>query len=163
MVIAVENTIQALQAVVQGLPVGTNFALLQLMWVMLQGRLLVSRGAIFPALIAGGFSWQVARRCWAAMRYGEWESEALIEAWRQYVERSGQWQEHRHEGYRGVAVDVTAFWRPRLKGWLGKHFHNLAGRALPAVSFGVVVRIGQMGLQRVPLLKSLVRTEVTPV
>lgn len=32
-------------------------------------------------------------------------------------------------------------------------------RALPAVSFGVVVRVGQMGLQRVPLLKSLVRTE----
>jgi hypothetical protein len=58
-----------------------------------------------------------------------------------------------------VAVDLTAFWRPRLKGWLGKHFHNIAGRALPAVSVGVVVRIGQMGLQRVPLLKSLVRTD----
>jgi hypothetical protein len=156
MLIAVENTIQALQAVVQGLPVGTNFALLQLMWVMLQGRLLVSRGGIFPALIGGGFSWIVARRCWAAMRYGAWESGDLIEAWGQYVETQGQWQEHQHEGYRGVAVDLTAFWRPRLKGWLGKHFHSVAGRALPAVSFGVVVRIGQMGLQRVPLLKSLV-------
>lgn len=159
MLIAVENTIQALQAVVQGVPVGTNLALLQLMWVMLQGRLLASRGAIFPALIAGGFSWTVARRCWAAMRYGVWESAELIEAWARYVEREGQWQEHRHDGYRGVAVDVTAFWRPRLKGWLGKHFHNLAGRALPAVSFGVVVRVGQMGLQRVPLLKRLVRTD----
>jgi hypothetical protein len=42
MLIAVENTIQALQAVVQDVPVGTNFALLQLMWVMLQGRLLVT-------------------------------------------------------------------------------------------------------------------------
>ena len=159
MLIAVENTIQALQAVVQDLPVGTNFALLQLMWVMLQGRLLVSRGAIFPALTGSGLSWTVARRCWAAMRYGVWESDELIEAWSQYVTRQGQWQEHQYDGYRGVAVDVTAFWRPRLKGWLGKHFHNLAGRALPAVSFGVVVRIGQMGLQRVPLLKRLVRTE----
>ena len=159
MLIAVENTIQALQAVVQNLPVGTNFALLQLMWVMLQGRLLVSRGAIFPALTGSGLSWQAARRCWAAMRYGVWASEDLIEGWRQHVEGEGKWQEHRHDGYRGVAVDVTAFWRPRLKGWLGKHFHNLAGRALPAVSFGVVVRIGQMGLQRVPLLKSLVRTD----
>ena len=156
MLIAVENTIQALQAVVQNLPVGTNFALLQLMWVMLQGQLLVSRGGLFPALIAGGFSWSVARRCWAAMRYGAWGSDDLIEAWRQYVETQGQWQEHQHEGYRGVAVDVTAFWRPRLKGWLGKHFNSVAGRALPAVSFGVVVRIGQMGLQRLPLLKSLV-------
>jgi hypothetical protein len=159
MLIAVENTIQALQAVVQDLPVGTNFALLQLMWVMLQGRLLVSRGAIFPALTGSGLSWTVARRCWAAMRYGVWQSEYLIEAWSQYVDRQGKWQEHQYDGYRGVAVDVTAFWRPRLKGWLGKHFHNLAGRALPAVSFGVIVRIGQMGLQRVPLLKSLVRTE----
>jgi hypothetical protein len=159
MLIAVESTIQALQAVVQGLPVGTNIALLQLMWVMLQGRLLTSRGAIFPALVGGGFSWQVARRCWAAMRYGVWESGALIEAWSRYVAREGKWQEHEHDGYRGVAVDVTAFWRPQLKGWLGKHFHHLAGRALAAVSFGVVVRVGQMGLQRVPLLKKLVRTE----
>ena len=159
MLIAIEHTIQALQAVVQGLPVGTNFALLQLMWVMLQGRLLVSRGAIFPALIAAGFSWSVARRCWAAMRYGVWGSSKLIEAWCKYVETQGIWQEHEHGGYRGVAVDVTAFWRPRLKGWLGKHFHSVAGRALPAVSFGVVVRVGQMGLQRVPLLKSLVRTD----
>lgn len=156
MLIAIEYTIQALQVVVQGLPVGTNFALLQLMWVMLQGKLLVSRGGIFPALIAGGFNWSEARRCWAAMRYGAWENEELIEAWRQYVETEGKWQEHEHDGYRGSAVDLTAFWRPRLKGWLGKHFNSVAGRALPAVSFGVVVRIGQMGLQRVPLLKSLV-------
>ena len=159
MLIAVENTIVAIQAVVQSLPVGTNFALLQLMWVMMQGRLLTSRGGIFPALIGGGFSWQESRRCWAAMRYGQWESNELIEAWAGYVADEGQWQEHRHEGYRGVAVDVTAFWRPQLKGWLGKHFHSVAGRALPAVSFGVVVRIGQLGLQRVPLLKKLVRTE----
>ena len=159
MLIAVENTIQALQAVVQGLPVGTNFALLQLMWVMLQGRLLVSRGAIFPALTGSGLSWRAARRCWAAMRYGAWESSELIEAWGQYVVSQGQWREHEHDGYRGVAVDVTAFWRPRLKGWLGKHFHHVAGRALPAVSFGVVVRIGHMGPQRVPLLKSLIRTD----
>lgn len=159
MLIAVENTIQALQAVVQAVPVGTNFALLQLMWMMLQGRLLASRGAIFPALIAAGFSWTVARRCWAAMRYGVWESDDLIEAWGQYVEKEDQWQEHQYDGYRGLSVDVTAFWRPRLKGWLGKHFHNLAGRALPAVSFGLVVRVGQMGWQRVPLLKRLVRTD----
>lgn len=120
---------------------------------------MTSREAIFPALIAGGFSWREARCCWAALRYGAWESAALIGEWARYVEREGQLQEHRHDGYRGVAVDVTAFWRPHLKGWWGKHFHHLAGRALPSVSFGVVVRIGQMGVQRVPLLKRLVRTE----
>ena len=90
MLIAVENTIQALQAVVQEVPVGMNYALLQLMWVMVQGRLLVSRGVIFPALTGSGFSWSEARRCWAAMRYGVWESRELIDGWRQYVERQGK-------------------------------------------------------------------------
>ena len=77
MLIAVENTTQALQAVVQGLPVGTNFALLQLMWVMLQGRLLVSRGAILPALTGSGLSGRAARRCWSGIRYGKWTSGDL--------------------------------------------------------------------------------------
>lgn len=129
------------------------------MWVMLQGRLLASRGAILPALTSSGLSWTEARRCWAAMRYGVWHSSDLIEAWAKYVIGQGQWQEHQHEGYRGVAVDLTAFWRPRLKGWLGKHFNHIAGRALAAVSVGVVVRIGQVGHQRVPLLKHLVRAD----
>ena len=62
MLIAIEYTIQALQAIVQDLPIGTNFALLQLMWVMLQGRLLSSRGGIFPALLAHDFVLQVPIR-----------------------------------------------------------------------------------------------------
>lgn len=159
MLIAVEYTIQALQAVVKSLPVGTNLALLQLLWMMLQGSLLSSRGAIFPALLASGFGIGTARRCWAAMRYGVWQTEDLIVAWQAYVKAQNQWHEHEHEGYRGVAVDLTGFWRPCLKGWLAKHFHALAGRALPAVVFGVVVWVGQIGPQRVPLLKALVRAE----
>lgn len=126
---------------------------------MLQGSLLRSRGAIFPALIASGFGLQTARRCWAAMRYGYWQPPELIQAWQGYVHEQGAWIEHDHAGYRAVAVDLTAFWRPRLKGWLGKHFHSLAGRALPAVAFGVVVWVGQIGSQRIPLLKGLVRAD----
>ncbi len=161
MLIAVENTIQALQAVVKSLPVGTNFALLQFLWMLLQGRLLESRGAVFPALLASGFGIGTVRRCWAALRYGVWQTEELLTAWQRFVQDQGQWQEHEHEGYRAVSVDVTGFFRPKLKGWLAKHFHNLAGRALPAVVFGVVVWVGQIGQQRVPLLKGLVRAEPT--
>jgi len=36
--------------VVQNLPVGTNLALLHLLWMMVSGHLLVSRGAIIPGL-----------------------------------------------------------------------------------------------------------------
>ena len=37
MSIAIAQTIQALQAVLQGVPAGTNLALLQLLWSMLNG------------------------------------------------------------------------------------------------------------------------------
>ena len=50
MPIAIEQALQVLQAVVQSVPVGTNLALLHLMWGILNGSFLGSRGAIFPAL-----------------------------------------------------------------------------------------------------------------
>ena len=50
MSIAIEQTIHALQIVLQMVPVGTNLALLHLLWSMLNGSFLASRGAIFPAL-----------------------------------------------------------------------------------------------------------------
>ena len=93
------------------------------------------------------------------MRYGAWQPAELIAAWQEYVKEQGQWQEHDHDGYRAVSVDLTGFFRPSLKGWWSKHFHALIGRALPAVVFGVVVWVGQIGSQRVPLLKRLIRAE----
>ena len=126
---------------------------------MLQGSLLRSRGAIFSALLASGFDKETARRCWTAMRYGAWQPAELIAAWQEYVKEQGAWQEHDHAGYRAVSVDLTGFFRPHLKSWWSKHFHALIGRALPAVMFGVVVWVGQIGSQRVPLLKLLIRAE----
>ena len=57
MSIAIEQTIQALQVVLQEIPAGTNLALLQLLWSMLNGSFLKSRGAIFPAMKMSGFDW----------------------------------------------------------------------------------------------------------
>jgi hypothetical protein len=58
------------------------------------------------------------------------------------------WQGHRHEGYRAITVDVTAFWRPALQNCPSKHYHPAANRALPAVIFGVIGEVGQIGGQR---------------
>ncbi len=58
-----------------------------------------------------------------------------------------------------MSVDITGFWRPHLQGWLGKHYHNLAQRALPAVVVGVMVISGQVGSHRIPLLRRLVRCQ----
>ena len=85
MPIAIEQTLQALQIIVQSVPVGTNLALLHLMWTILNGSFLGSRGAIFPALQESGFSVEEIRRSWQAMRYGAWCIDDLLKSWRDYV------------------------------------------------------------------------------
>ena len=56
-------------------------------------------------------------------------------------------------------MDITGFWRPKLQGWQGKHFHSLAQRALPAVVLGVMTLSGEVENQRIPLLRRLVRCQ----
>ena len=70
MSIAIEQTIQALKIVLQTVPVGTNLALIHLLWSILNGSFLPSRGAIFPGLQFSAFAEDDSRRSWAAMRYG---------------------------------------------------------------------------------------------
>lgn len=159
MPIAVEHTVQAIVAVVQTVPMGTNIALVRLLWVMMSGGFLTSRGAIFGALAGRGLSAVEVRRSWAAMRQGAWESNELLANWQVYVAQENRWRQRRHEGYRVLSVDMTGFWRPRLKGWLGQHFHSVAQRALPAVVFGVLVAAGEVEGKRTPLLQRLVRCQ----
>ena len=161
MSIAITYTIHVLQIIVQTVPMGTNLALLQLMWTILNGSFLQSRGAIFPALKANGFTPEESRRIWHAFRHGVWRINDCLAQWRGYVLAAGQWQSHDYEGYRPVAVDWTAFWRFKLKGWTGKLFHSLAGRAMCGIGFGVVCQVGQVAGQRIPLLRQIIRTSKT--
>ncbi len=105
---AVEQILQALQIIVQSVPVGTNLALIHLMWSILNGSFLSSRGAIFSALQESGFSPKEIRRSWQAMRYGAWCINDLLQSWRNYVQQQEQWQVHKYEEYRPLAVDLTA-------------------------------------------------------
>ena len=139
------NTLIALTC---DLPVGTNLALLQFFWMLVNGALLPQRGALFPALQATGLSADATRRAWAAFRKGVWQTAIILRLWQAQIEGLPGWQVHDHEGYRAVAVDVTAFWRPALRNCPSKHYHPAANRALPAVIFGVVGVVGQLGDQR---------------
>jgi hypothetical protein len=49
MTAASERAIHALEHIVKAVPVGTNLALLHLLWAMLSGAFLRSRGAVFSA------------------------------------------------------------------------------------------------------------------
>ena len=165
MSIAIEQTIQVLQVVLQTVPLGTNLALLQLLWSILNGSFLPSRGAIFPGLKLSGFDEDESRRSWLAMRHGIWRVDELLSAWGQYVKSQGQWQAQTYEGYHPIAVDITAFWRPRLQGRVGQYFHGLANRLQGGVGFALVAEVGQVAGHRLPLLRQVIRAhpgEMTP-
>lgn len=132
----------------KSLPVGTNLALLQFLWMLVSGALLPQRGAIFPALQATGLGEQEVRRAWAGFRRGVWQMAVILRLWREQIEDLPDWQVHRHEGYRAITIDITAFWRPALRRCPSKHYHPAANRALPAVIFGVVGVVGEIGGQR---------------
>lgn len=156
---AIRETIQVLELIVQGVPIGTNLGLLYMLWALLNGSFLSSRGAIFPALQRSGFDAESSRRSWAALRYGAWTIEQLLEGWRGHVLAEGKWQRRSYEGYRPLVVDWTAFWRPQLKNWQGRFFHRLANRGLCGVGFGVIVEVGDVDKQRLPLLRRILRIE----
>ena len=126
----------------EGLPVGTNLALLQFLWMLVSGALLPPRGAIFPVLKAIGLRYQSTRRAWAAFQGGVWQRAFLLGVWREQIEGMPGWRVDRHEDYRAIPVDVTAFWRPKLANCPSQHYHPGANRALLEFAEGEALRRG---------------------
>lgn len=127
--------------------------------MQLSGTLLPSRGALFPALQAIELWPGAVRRAWAAFRSGDWQTAALLRAWESYVLSQQQWQAHQYDGYYPRAADLTAYWRPTLKGCPTKHYYPPAQKALPAIVLGLIGRVGSVNGQRVALLTDLVRAD----
>ena len=156
----VYRVLSLLCALVASVPIGTNLGLVCVLWLLVSGRLLETRGAVIPGLSLLGLSEPAVRRSWAAMGQGRWTSTELLGHWRVVVEREGRWQAHEHEGYSPVAVDVTGFWRPRLSECPTSHYDSRAGKALPAIVVGIVARVGSVGEQRLGLPLALVRADL---
>jgi hypothetical protein len=156
---AVYRVVTLVSALVVDVPIGTNLGLLHLFWMLLSGKALLSRGAIFPGLSAVGLSAGAVRRAWVALGRGSWTSDRLVTSWARVVEAEGFWQPHQHGGYRPVAIDITGFWRPRLQGCPTSHFSATAGKAVPAIPLGIIARIGSVGTQRFGLPRALVRAD----
>jgi len=144
----------------ESLPIGTNLALLQFMWMLVSGHLLQSRGALFPALKATGLSDAAVRRAWAAFRGGVWQTAVLLRLWQVHIEGLPGWRYHQYDGYRAVSVDITAFYRPQLKDCPSKHYYAPAGKALPAVIMGVVGVTGRLHGQRLAVPREFLRVKL---
>jgi len=148
-----------LGAILADVPVGTNLGLFWLLWALISGRFLLSRGAVFPALADGGLPADAVRRSGAALAYGCWAIQTLVQAWQQVVQQEGRWHAHAYEGFRPVACDLVGFFRPRLRGCLGKHYQSEADKALPAIVLAVVAAVGSVGKDRLPLVRLVLRAE----
>ncbi len=98
---AVYQVMRMLCALVLPLPVGTNLGLLHLLRMLVSGRLLGARGALFPGLSDCGLSAPATRRAWAALGHGGWASEALLAGWAALLGAEGRWQPHAHGGAAG--------------------------------------------------------------
>jgi hypothetical protein len=146
-----------LSSILRCVPIGANLALFHLLWTLLSGRLLASRGAVFSALADTGLPDPAVRRAGAALASGHWEINALLSRWRRLVRTEGHWQPRCHGGYRPVAADLVGFFRPRLQDCPTKNYSPAAGKALPAIPFGMLTRIGVVGEQRLPLPLRLLR------
>jgi hypothetical protein len=156
---AVYRVVALLCAIVKAVPIGTNLGLVEVLWMLVSGRLLVTRGALIPGLAETGLPEAAVRRAWAAVGHGAWTSAGLLTAWATQVAREERWQASCFGGYRPLAVDVTAFWRPRLHGCPTTHYSAEAGRALPAIPPGIIARIGRVGSRRSGVLVRLVRAD----
>jgi hypothetical protein len=156
---SVYRVIEVLCGVVAGTPIGTNLGLVHLLWMLVSGRLLETRGAVIPGLSTLGLPDAAVRRAWVALGQGDWTSGGLLRRWGAYVEQAGSWRAQAYEGYRPVAVDVTGFWRPRLQGCATSHYDGRAGKALPAIPVGIVARVGSVGTQRLGLPLAFVRAD----
>ena len=148
-----------LGAILADVPIGTNLGLFWLLWALISGRFLLSRGAVFPALADGGLPADTVRRSGAALAYGRWAIQPLVRTWHQLVEREGRWRAHRYEGFRPVACDLVGFFRPHLRGCVGKHYQSGADKALPAIVLAVVAAVGSVGHVRLPLLRLVLRAD----
>jgi hypothetical protein len=158
----VYRIIEVLSVIVTELPIGTNLALVHLLWTVLSGRLLESRGAIIPALSASGLPTDAIRRAWAALAYGVWDVTKLLANFQCLVSQEGRWHRHWRGRLRPVAVDYVGFFRPRLKGCSTKHYAAQVGKALPAIPFGVLAAVGSIGQQTVPVLRAIMPAPDNP-
>jgi hypothetical protein len=156
---SVSRIIALTASLLQYVPVGTNLALFHVLWALLSGRLLASRGALIPALADTGLPPDAVRRAWAAVAYGHWHLSPLVDAWQKRVRSEGRWRPHSHGGYRPVACDLLGFFRPRLRHCPTTHFSQAAGHSLPAIPFGILVRVGEVDAKRVPLPCLIVRAD----
>ena len=90
MTTASEKMIQAIQYVVKQMGIGTNLNLFNLLWAMVSGQFLLSRGTVHLALKLSGCTDAETKRASNALRTGQWQIGELIGKWRNYIKQEAK-------------------------------------------------------------------------
>ena len=151
----VYRTATFLCQLVARLAIGTNPGIAHLLWALLAGYLLPSRGAIFPALSHAGTNDKETRQAESALREGKWDIESLLRRFRWLVHQEHHARRVGMAGWRLLLIDWVGFPRPRLAGCSSKHYDSVAGKALPAIELGMVATVAQVRGRTIPLLVEL--------
>ena len=139
--------------------IGTNLAIWHVLMTVMSGRLLASRGALIPALSASGLERQATMRAWRGAAGGGWQANEMLKQLKEQVATEGQWEALKIGGREVKAYDTLGIFRPRLQHGVGKHYDSQAGKALPAITFGIVGAVGKVKNQVVTLPLKMVRGE----
>src|SRR5262249_26365259 len=148
-----------LGAILADVPVGTNLGLFWLLWALISGRFLLSRGAVFPALADGGLPADAVRRSGAALAYGRWAIPTIVRARQKMVQQEGRWHDHRYGGFLRGPEDIVGFFGPHYSVCVSKHYQSGADKALPAIVLAVVTAVGSVGKVRLPLLRLILQAD----
>lgn len=122
------------------LPIGTNLGIVYLLWAIITGKLLNSRGSLFPALLDAGFTDRQARQSEASLREGRFEIDRIIQEHNKFIKLHNKAEIITINGHTPLLLDWVGFYRPNLKGCTTKHFQSTAGKALPAIELGMIAR-----------------------
>lgn len=154
---------QAIEQVVATLPKGTDLGLCDVISAMWSGYFIETGGAMMPAvdLYLSQFDLSESeraarsRRAAKAVTYGQYNLEELLTKLQEIITKDEKWSATKVQGYTLKSVDNTSYKRSSVKVLKSKSYDATAGRALPAVPFGMMGTVGKVGEQRMVLLDML--------
>jgi hypothetical protein len=150
-------------------PKGTALGLSDVVSAMFNGYFIESGGAVTPAVEAF-LRQKIAdekereartRRASKAITYGSYNLLEIMTKLQDIVQKEGEWEPIRAQGYRVVSVDFTPFRRLAVKKLKAKAYVSEANRAVAAVPVGMIAEVGTVKSQRVALLKNATVANLT--
>lgn len=148
---------------------GTDLGLCDFLSAMVSGYFIESGGAVMPAIesflqtkgLSGDELAARSRRAVKALTYGSYNLNEIRERVNEMIIKAGLWKQTRVGAYGVLPVDFTGFSRASVQKLLSKSYDSDSGRAIPALSIGMIGLVGEVNGKRVALLRDAVSGDIS--